>query len=265
MSIISFLYHDVITPGQFESSGFQGADANIYKLNCDTFEQHLTTILKHSELTSGLVHEALAGDDQFVLFTFDDGGSSAYHHIAAILEKYGVFGHFFVTTDYIGTPGFLTEDEIQALRRRGHLIGSHSCSHPARISYCSPSELDKEWENSIKKLEAILGEKIEIASVPGGYYSKEVALSAAKAGITVLFNSEPETNQSDVKGCIVLGRFSVQQGDSAKHVSSLVSGRKWLRLKAYVFWNCKKALKYLGGSYWLGFRKLFLKKRANNL
>jgi len=32
MKVISLLYHDVVSPGAFDASGFSGGDAHIYKL-----------------------------------------------------------------------------------------------------------------------------------------------------------------------------------------------------------------------------------------
>src|SRR5262245_47304812 len=47
-------------------------------------------------------------------------------------------------------------------------------------------------------LRDILGESVTVASVPGGYYGRAVAETAAEAGIRVLFNSEPTTRTQTV-------------------------------------------------------------------
>ena len=44
MKAISLLYHDVVMPGQFDSSGFAGGDADIYKFARPEFERHLEAI-----------------------------------------------------------------------------------------------------------------------------------------------------------------------------------------------------------------------------
>ena len=67
-------------------------------------------------------------------FTFDDGGVSYYTVVADRLEAQGWRGHCFVSTDFIGQRGFLTAAQIRELDARGHVIGSHSASHPARFS-----------------------------------------------------------------------------------------------------------------------------------
>ncbi len=258
--MISLLYHDVISPAEGNSSGFTGGDANIYKLDRAEFESHLDLIDR--TLTGSKVGVAARASDQLdsnaVLFTFDDGGSSGML-IAELLESHNWRGHFFITTDYIGKPGFLTAAQICDLHDRGHVIGSHSCSHPARMSHCSPEELAFEWSESTRVLSEIVHAKINAASVPGGYYSIGVARAAVAAGIEVLFNSEPENHVVTVEGCQILGRYSVQQGISASTVARIASGAWGPRARQYALWNIKKFVKGTGGNYYIALRKVLLK------
>ena len=113
------------------------------------------------------------------------------------------------------------ESQIQALHSNGHVIGSHSCSHPARMSRCSQEQLNYEWEESTRVLTRILGTPVTTASVPGGFYSRRVAAAAARSGIRQLFTSEPVASSHIVDGCVVLGRFSIQQGVPGEWVASL--------------------------------------------
>src|SRR5215469_7841937 len=149
MQARAIMYHDVVENGDFASSGFPGEGAHVYKLRREDFERHLDAI--------GKVEVAL---------TFDDGGVSFHRPIADLLEARGRRGHFFITTGRIGTPGFLTETELLDLKRRGHVIGSHSVSHPTRMSALSCVELDREWSMSIARLSDLLGERVTVASVP---------------------------------------------------------------------------------------------------
>src|SRR5436189_253666 len=131
MKILTLLYHDVVPAGQFEFSGFAGADANIYKLSTEDFVNHLNAVGK-----------------------------------------------------------VLTAPQIRDLHKKGHVIGSHSCSHPPRISSLSPGAIFEEWSKSIQQLSEITGEPVWTASVPAGYYSSRVGKAAAEAGIRALFHSE---------------------------------------------------------------------------
>ena len=258
--IISLLYHDVVAPGQFASSGFPDGDADIYKLERPEFELHLTTIERMSGRGGvALLNCAARGlSSNALLFTFDDGGASALS-IAALLESRGWRGHFFVTTDYIGRQGFLAAEQIRELHARGHVVGSHSCSHPARMSPCSPQQIERECRASWRVLSDILGTDVRVASVPGGYYSRRVAGAAAASGIEVLFNSEPTSRVKRVNNCLVVGRYSIQRGVSAETAARIASGDRIPRVRQYLFWNSKKIAKYFGGNHYISMRKSLLK------
>ena len=260
MRTLALLYHDVVSDNRFELSGFQSPDADIYKFGLTEFECHLESIAAAGGKPVTIFDQS-PDSVRRLLLTFDDGGASALD-TADRLERHGWRGHFLVTTDFIGTPEFVSESQIRELRRRGHIVGSHSCSHPLRMSACSPEQLDREWQNSIRRLSDIVGERLTIASIPGGYYSREVAAAASRAGIRVLFTSEPVTQSHTVGECLVVGRFGVQQGVSREWVADVVSGSALPRWQRYVFWNSKKMLKKMGGESWLELRRRILARRA---
>ena len=255
-SAISIVYHDVVDPGHSDASGFPGKLAGHYKLDRDDFSRHLDAI--HEAIGSKSVDttESLRNQTLRLFLTFDDGGSSAYTCIADNLERYGWRGHFFVTTNYIGTPGFLTKEQIRELRRRGHVIGSHSASHPERMSACGWDQLLTEWEKSTGALADILGQPVTSAAVPGGFYSRKVARTAAAAGVKVLFTSEPTTVPHRVHECVIMGRYVVLRGMAPGISAALASGRHWERTRQHLAWNIKKPLKSLSGYAWL--RKVWL-------
>lgn len=258
MRAISILYHDVVTKDRPDSSGFPGRDAAAYKLERDEFERHLEAIAGAAHERPATAQELLnwTGKGFPFLLTFDDGGLSAYTCIADLLEKYGWYANFFITTDYIDSPSFLTKEQLRELRKRGHTIGSHSCSHPTRMSHCSWERLLEEWERSVHVLSDILGEQVSVASLPGGYYSTQVAEAAFRAGIRVLFISEPTTRCHFVEGCLILGRYTIWRGMPPETAAGIVAGKLSPRLKQFAFWNLKRLAKTLGGKYYLRLREL---------
>ena len=261
MKALALLYHDVVERGQFASSGFQGRDADRYKLVADEFAEHLRAIARVGRrvgIASDLSDEA-TDSESLLMFTFDDGGVSAHAQTAARLEELGWRGHFFVTTGRIGSPGFLSRDQIRELRRRGHVIGSHSVSHPARMSACGWPELVEEWRTSTQTLAEILGEDVSTASVPGGYFSRRVATAAADAGIKILFTSEPVIRCHRLNQCLVVGRFCLQRGDSAESVARVVSGDWPPRLRSWLSWNARKVAKRIGGGLYVKTRLALLR------
>src|SRR5262249_25085674 len=151
---------------------FPGGDAARYKLTPAQFEAHLDAIARHGP--SGPV------------LTFDDGGSSAMA-IADLLERYGWHGMFFVTTGRLGRPGFLDPRCLRELRARGDAVGSHSHTHPLQMARCTEARLRDEWTRSVATLAETIGERIDLASVPGGHHSPAVFRTAAEAGIRTMY------------------------------------------------------------------------------
>src|SRR5437762_11736883 len=122
MQALAIMYHDVVENGDFASSGFPGEAAHVYKLRREDFELHLEAIRAaagQNRVSTIARRRELAGDPA-VFLTFDDGGVTFLSPIAEMLERFGWRGHFFITTDRIGKPGFLSEMQLRELNRRGH-------------------------------------------------------------------------------------------------------------------------------------------------
>ncbi len=249
----SILYHDVVDAGQDDASGFPGAAAARYKLDNADFEQHLRHMAQRIEAKPvtfrDIAGASLAADMMPFLITFDDGGVSSMT-IADTLEEHGWRGNFFITTDRMGTPGFVNRGDVEELDRRGHGIGSHSATHPYRIADLPSDALDLEWSRSIETLSGILGRQVSDASVPGGYYAPRVAVSAARAGVKQLYTSEPTTLLHSEGGCTILGRFCVYRGMSAGHASALAAGAGWAVAQQKAMWKAKGVLKKVAAPVW---------------
>ncbi len=260
MKLISLMYHDVVGPEGFAASGFPGGDADIYKLRRYDFEQHvaaLATVARPTTVFDALEHET----DAAVLLTFDDGGVSALTHIAPVLEANGARGHFFIPTDWLGRPGFLDDAGVRELAVRGHIIGSHSCSHPPRISHLPTAALEAEWRDSVQRLEDILGAPVRTGSVPAGFYSPAVADAAHTAGIEVLFTSAPSAHVRRHGGVTILGRFTLMRDDPAALARAFAEDRWLPQARQAALWNAKQVVKAVGGEHWLRFRRRVLASR----
>ena len=254
----ALMYHDVVAAGDEDSSGFPGRDAALYKVTPETFAAHLDAIAEATRQPER--HSPYPPDPRDppgLIVTFDDGGASAMA-AADLLEARGFVGHFFITTNYIGTRGFAGEGDLRELARRGHVIGSHSRSHPLRMGHCTVAQMLDEWRGSRAILSDILGADVRVASVPGGDFSMPVADAAAQAGITTLFTSEPSAQTQQLSGLTLAGRFTIQRWTTAKTVAALAAG-SWLpRARQAAVWNAKKLTKRLGGERYLQLRRLLI-------
>jgi peptidoglycan/xylan/chitin deacetylase (PgdA/CDA1 family) len=233
---LTLLLHDV-HDGDPSESGFRGPAADRYKIT-------------RAQLEAQLAGLARARPELPVAITVDDGGVSYYTTVAEQLETRGWRGHCLVTSGCIGRPGFLDVRQIRELHARGHLIGTHSVSHPERFAACGWERMVREWADSRSALQDILGEDVNVGSVPGGYFSPRVARAAAAAGLTTLFTSEPETRARRIGGCTVRGRFTVRPGCRADFAARLARMDVLVRAEEWAAWNGKKILKFaLGARY----------------
>ena len=101
----------------------------------------------------------------------------------------------------------------------------------------------QEWARSLATLSSLLGERVTVASVPSGYYSRRVGETAASAGIRLLFTLEPTVETEIIDGCVVAGRFTIRRQTSTKYASAIASGALLPRLQQRISWKAKKALK----------------------
>lgn len=138
------MYHDIAPHDRRETVGFPGPLAARYKLEPAAFEAHLDA-LDATGLAVGTLDGG--GATPAVAVTFDDGGASALL-AAEALERRGWRGQFFITSGRIDTPGFLSAQGVRELAGRGHVIGSHSETHPTYMGRLTRSELDREWTRS---------------------------------------------------------------------------------------------------------------------
>jgi peptidoglycan/xylan/chitin deacetylase (PgdA/CDA1 family) len=255
------MYHDVVRSNAITTSGFDGPDADTYKVDAYMFERHLTEI---SDAVAQTNLERVASPRELswraptsrsaVMLHFDDGGACALD-VADRLERAGWRGYFHITTDRIGTAGFVTASDVRQLHARGHVVGSHSCSHPPQMSSLPWDRMLREWMASKATLEELLGAPVTVASVPGGFCSRRVVLAADRAGIEVLFTSEPTSRFDWIRGCLVLGRYAIRRTTPPDKAASIATGAPLPCWEQWAAWNAKKVLKRVGGARWLTLRK----------
>lgn len=218
------MYHEVTDDPT--STGFQRPGAFAYKHSIAAFTEHLARIAE-TAIRPRLVTELdWSAPGRHVLLTFDDGGKSALVAGETLAQR-GWQGHFLIVTSLIGSRTFLDPEDIRALHAAGHLIGSHSHSHPNIFRDLAPARMVEEWRISSDILSQITGAPCVSASVPGGDISSRVFDSADTAGLRYLFTSEPWLLPRRSGGCTILGRYSVKVTTSADRVGALAHFRGW--------------------------------------
>lgn len=227
--VATFLYHEVTDDPSF--SGFQRKSALPYKHGNSEFKDNL------EEISKAAICPSLVNDIDFYLFqkhlllTFDDGGKSAMN-IADSIENYNWKGHFFVTTSMIGTDTFLSKKDIIDLHQRGHVIGSHSHTHPDIFYDLSYSQMLEEWQISVDILSEIIQTEVTCASIPGGEMNFNSQLSAQEVGMNYLFTSEPTLVPWKLKNLICLGRVCPKKGTALNKVNNFANHKGFFKEKS---------------------------------
>jgi len=128
----------------------------------------------------------IAGQDTAELaLTYDDGPNEPYtQQLLEVLARHSVRATFFIIGDYARQRPAI----VRAVRREGHLIGSHTMTHP-HLMYSSRTRLQREIRDSTALLEDLLGEPIQFFRPPFGSRRPEVLRFAREVGLTpVMWN-----------------------------------------------------------------------------
>lgn len=263
MRAMALEYHDVFAGDAVDATGFPGAGPASYKLALTDFEAHLEAIAAAIPRPAERAVDWLAapGPARPLFITFDDGGVSAYTCIADALERHGWRGHFFVTAGQIGTPTFLSPAQMRELHARGHVIGSHSLTHPKRMGGCPPDVIRDEWTRSVGIIADILGAPVLTASVPGGFYTPPVGEAAAASGLRVLFTSAPTTRTLEVGPCRIVGRYTLRRWSKPRTAAAMAAGRIAPRATQAAIYGALNLARTVAGDHYTRLRQAFWARR----
>lgn len=110
-----------------------------------------------------------------VSLTFDDGWRSQYDHAMPILEKYNMPATFYVLTETVSYPDYMTVAQMQTLKNKGHELDSHTVSH-ANLPTLTLTQLRNELSKSQSQLRTWYGNTVadDFASPYGAYNATTV-------------------------------------------------------------------------------------------
>ena len=182
------MYHDLVAPSQRVA-----IDRMPYALDPDVFTRHLEILASQRRRIVPVgtwVMEAegehkrtveAAGRPPDILLTFDDGDRSNFTTALPLLQRHGLSATFFLTVGCVGQEGYLTWEQVRALREAGMEIGSHTLTHrpPALLT---DDELRYELVESKHRLEDRLGMTILSVSSPTGFYNAKIGALARESG-----------------------------------------------------------------------------------
>lgn len=160
------------------------------------YKEKLLYLRKHCDFVNideaiTLINEHKNVQRPTIAFTFDDGYSDCYTHIAPILEEFGVNAVFFInphfadaaegnedyikyfTTHVTMSPGKrpMSWAQIKDLQNRGFIIGAHTLDH-YMVNQGSRQELLRQIVDCKKVIEEKLGKTCDYFAWPYGKISQ---------------------------------------------------------------------------------------------
>jgi peptidoglycan/xylan/chitin deacetylase (PgdA/CDA1 family) len=143
-------------------------------------KRHGFQVISFDDLVEG-IKEGQQFARNTVVLQFDDGYEDNYKYAFPILKKYGFPAMVFLISDKIGTPGFLTWDEVKEMEKYNFLAGAHT-RHHVFLPRVSLAQAQDEIAGSKKIIEDHLGHRIDYFAYPSGGFTKEVKRLVQEAG-----------------------------------------------------------------------------------
>jgi peptidoglycan/xylan/chitin deacetylase (PgdA/CDA1 family) len=109
-----------------------------------------------------------------VTFIDDDGDAAVLTRLKPLFDAKGVPCVVAIPSDYVGTPGHLTDAQLVSLQGSGWEIASHSKSHFYADGSATESEIRAEMSLSKAALEG-MGLSVNHYVYPGGHYTEPAA------------------------------------------------------------------------------------------
>lgn len=210
------LHADGAGPGHFDP---------VYSVHPDRFARQLDGLLAKGyrtvRLDAACDHPNAAGKS--VVISFDDGDVSNALVALPLLRQRGMVAEFFITSDFIGQPGWLDADGIRALAEAGMGIGSHGRSHRF-LEDLDAGEMEAELRDSKTRLEAICRRPVDAIALPGGRGARREHEAARALGYRHLLGSVPGTNRHP-GSARWLQRIAVTRDMSERRFHDLVQWR----------------------------------------
>jgi peptidoglycan/xylan/chitin deacetylase (PgdA/CDA1 family) len=185
-TVAYLMYHQIGDPRPSEAR---------YAVSVPAFRAQMAHLAQagHEVLSVG---EALARPETEaarVVLTFDDGSATDLLVAAPLLSAHRFGATFYVVPGLLGTPGFLSAEQLAALADQGFEIGSHSMTH-RYLSDLGARELWWEVYESKRALEQTLGATVHHFACPGGRVNGDVVRAVQDAGYRTLATSHVGTN-----------------------------------------------------------------------
>ena len=184
----------------------------------DLFNQITDAVLRFDELEKLSKNDDTMDASIDICITFDDGNESDLSFALPILLEKKLKAHFFIVTDWIDRPGYLSAGQIRDLNQAGMSIGSHSKTHKKLGSLSEPEQMN-ELKDSKSILEEIIQKEVSSLSFPFGSFNSRSIDVANSLGYSTYFCSKHGMT-TDLRGLVP--RNSINRATSIKKLARIL-------------------------------------------
>jgi peptidoglycan/xylan/chitin deacetylase (PgdA/CDA1 family) len=238
VSILILIYHGLTETG--------GGLGNLHSLPKRHFDAQIGFLKKHDRSVVSwrdLGSSTGAAGPVKVALSFDDGCKSDLES-GRFLRSQGYDALFFIATEYIDKPGYLSRSEILELQRLGMGIGSHS-HHHTPMAPLTDAQVVTELRTSKQVLEDLIEAPVHHFSFPGGSYDKRIIALGREQGYRYFHTSDWGVNRGRQSNSGVFRRTSVLNSVDEHAFEKLLQLRGY-RMRQLAF-HAKESTKRLLG------------------
>lgn len=209
-----------------------------FKYQMCFMKRHGFHVISFDALVTG-IKEGEQFSRNTVVLQFDDGYEDNYKYAFPVLKKYGFPAMVFLISDKVGTPDFLTWDEVKEMEKYNFLAGAHT-RHHVYLPRASLAQAQDEIAGSKKVIEDHLGHPIDYFAYPSGGFTEDIKRLVREAG----YKAAATTNRGKDKFNVDLYELKrIHMNNTDDEYSGLIL---WFKLSGY--YNLFRHFKHGGGA-----------------
>ncbi|MDQ1398064.1 MAG: hypothetical protein QOG64_3323, partial [Acidimicrobiaceae bacterium] len=116
-----------------------------------------------------------------VILTFDDAWADNHENALPHLVAHQLPAVLYAPSRLLGTPGYMSREQLREMAAAGVTIGAHTRTHPD-LRRCDDDQLTSEIRGSKDDLEELLGTPVRTFAYPTGLFNARVEAAVVAAG-----------------------------------------------------------------------------------
>ena len=251
------MYHELGLPGRATCHSEPGYTR--YVVPAADFQQQMKQLAGDGWHGRDVTQALATLGDKTVCITFDDGCETDLISAAPVLRDLGFGATSYITVEFLGKPGYLSQAQVRALHATGIEIGCHSLTHPY-LTDVDDGKLREETAGAKERLEQIAGVRVDHFSCPGGRWDARVALAVKQANYRTLATSRAGLNFSTTDR-FSLTRVAILDGIGSDALLRICKGQGLLRAQLQESAR-DTAKRVLGNSLYDSLRGLVVREKS---